>query len=129
MILIIGGAHQGKGAFARELSGLGQEEFGRLAADGEREEPESAAGRRYLLNFHRFLGRLMEQGADTDAYVGRILGDLPDIITMDEVGCGIVPLERRDRDYREAVGRAGQRMAARADRVFRVMCGIPVQIK
>lgn len=129
MILIIGGAHQGKGAFARELSGLGQEEFERLAWDGKKDITEDITGKRYLLNFHHRIRRLQERGADTDAYVEEILEELPEIITMDEVGCGIVPLERGDRDYREAVGRAGQRMAARAKQVFRVMCGIPVQIK
>ena len=48
---------------------------------------------------------------------------------MDEVGCGIVPVERLERDYREAVGRAGQLLAQNASQVFRVICGIPVRIK
>ena len=48
---------------------------------------------------------------------------------MDEVGCGIVPLSREDRDYREAVGRAGQKLAEAAREVWRIQCGIPVRIK
>lgn len=47
----------------------------------------------------------------------------------DEVGCGIVPMEKSERDYREAVGHAGQMLAAAAAEVYRVQCGIAARIK
>ena len=53
----------------------------------------------------------------------------PAVITLDEVGCGIVPLEKTERDYREAVGHAGQMLAAAAAEVYRMQCGIAVRIK
>ena len=48
---------------------------------------------------------------------------------MDEVGCGVVPVDKEERQYREAVGAAGQELAARAEKVYRVTAGIPVRIK
>ena len=50
-------------------------------------------------------------------------------IICDEVGCGITPLDRTDRDWRERVGRLCCRLAAEADEVYRVHCGLGVRIK
>ncbi|MBQ2910721.1 MAG: bifunctional adenosylcobinamide kinase/adenosylcobinamide-phosphate guanylyltransferase, partial [Clostridia bacterium] len=47
----------------------------------------------------------------------------------DEIGCGIIPLEKSDRIYREALGRFLCDLAAISDTVIRVTCGIPTFIK
>ena len=83
----------------------------------------------YILSFHLWIRQAMERQLDLDDWTEHVLAQHPLLITMDEVGYGIVPLERRDRDYREAVGRAGQRLATEAVAVYRVICGIPTQIK
>lgn len=51
------------------------------------------------------------------------------VVVCDEVGCGIVPLDPDDRAWRERVGRLCCDLAARADAVVRVVCGIPQMIK
>lgn len=51
------------------------------------------------------------------------------ILVTDEVGCGIVPFHREERLWREASGRLNCRIAAAADQVWRVCCGIGTQIK
>ena len=51
------------------------------------------------------------------------------MIVMDEVGAGVVPVERSDREYREAIGLAGQHLAREAEEVYRVVCGIGMRIK
>lgn len=51
------------------------------------------------------------------------------IVTCDEVGCGVVPLDRADRDWREAVGRLCCALAERADLVVLVTCGLPQVLK
>jgi alpha-ribazole phosphatase len=54
----------------------------------------------------------------------------PDLILIcDEVGNGIVPVEKSERDYRECVGRVLCMLAKEADSVERVQCGIPHRIK
>ena len=52
---------------------------------------------------------------------GRILADFQDRIRA--------VLEETERDYREAVGHAGQMLAAAAAEVYRMQCGIAVRIK
>jgi len=51
------------------------------------------------------------------------------IIVSSEVGCGLVPEHALARRYRDLAGRCNQVIAAGADRVVQVVCGIPVIIK
>jgi len=51
------------------------------------------------------------------------------ILVTNEVGLGIVPKNKTARLYRDLVGRCNQCIAAAADRVYLVTCGIPLQIK
>ena len=51
------------------------------------------------------------------------------VVTADEVGGGIVPLDREERAWREACGRALCVLADHADQVTRVVCGIGVRLK
>ena len=52
-----------------------------------------------------------------------------EVVVCNEVGSGIVPLSARERQAREATGRLCIQLAARASRVVRLVCGIPVVIK
>lgn len=107
MILIIGGSFQGKKAYAAQI-----------CKDG-----------RILADFQDRIRAVLEAGEDPEAFTRQILVTPPAVITLDEVGCGIVPLEQTERDYREAVGHAGQMLAAAAAEVYRVQCGIAARIK
>jgi adenosylcobinamide kinase / adenosylcobinamide-phosphate guanylyltransferase len=51
------------------------------------------------------------------------------IVVSDEVGMGIVPPYPLGRIYRDLLGRANQFLAKRADQVYLVMAGIPVDLK
>lgn len=51
------------------------------------------------------------------------------IFVTNEVGLGIVPGNKDARLYRDLVGRCNQHVAAAADSVYLVSCGIPIQIK
>ena len=104
MILVIGGSFQGKKAYAAQI-----------CKDG-----------RILADFQDRIRAVLEAGEDPEAFT---LVTPPAVITLDEVGCGIVPLEKTERDYREAVGHAGQMLAAAAAEVYRMQCGIAVRIK
>ncbi|MCI5224102.1 MAG: bifunctional adenosylcobinamide kinase/adenosylcobinamide-phosphate guanylyltransferase [Candidatus Electrothrix sp. AR4] len=50
-------------------------------------------------------------------------------LVTNEVGLGIVPDNPMARRYRDLVGRCNQVIAAFADQVFLVSCGIPLRIK
>ncbi len=52
-----------------------------------------------------------------------------DAVTASEVGGGVVPLDPNEREARERAGRLACLLAARADTVVRVFCGIPRVLK
>ena len=51
------------------------------------------------------------------------------VVICNEVGCGLVPVQAEQREQRERAGRLCALLAARADRVVRMVCGIPLLIK
>jgi adenosylcobinamide kinase/adenosylcobinamide-phosphate guanylyltransferase len=51
------------------------------------------------------------------------------IIVSNEVGLGIVPAYPLGRVYRDALGRANQRLAAAADTVYFMVAGLPLRLK
>lgn len=52
-----------------------------------------------------------------------------EVVTATEIGGGVVPIDRDERAAREAAGRLGCLLAARADAVVRVFCGLPLVLK
>ena len=63
-------------------------------------------------------------------FTDRLLCKNPDaIVIMNEIGSGIIPLEKSERLWREQTGRAGCRIAERSDTVIRLCSGIPEAIK
>lgn len=103
-VLFIGGAHQGKAALARLL-------YPALPL---------------IENLHCCVREELAAGHDPMALLGALRGHA---VTCDEVGCGVVPIDRADEAYREAVGRLCCALAAEADAVIRVTAGIPQYIK
>ena len=51
------------------------------------------------------------------------------LIVSNEVGLGVVPPYPLGRVYRDALGRANQRLAAAADRVLFMVAGLPMVVK
>ena len=63
-------------------------------------------------------------------YIRSLMQDNPDVILIcDEVGGGIVPVDKEERAYRECVGRVLCELAKEAESVERVYCGIGQTIK
>lgn len=109
MILVIGGAFQGQKDFAvRELGVLEEQIFD---------------------NFQAAVRSWLEEGADVEKKTDELLHSDYEAIVSDEVGLGIVPIEKADREWREAVGRALCKIAEASSSVYRVSCGIGMQIK
>lgn len=124
MEMIIGGAFQGKSAYAKEkypeiswISGKEAEEESLLSAQG-------------ILNFHEYIRKEMKAGHDVASLAKKLIETNPAVILVsDEVGYGVVPVDAFDRAYREAVGRICTELAAYSSRVTRVLCGIGTVIK
>lgn len=109
MVLIIGGAYQGKEEYA-------QRKFG--------------AGREIINGYHQIVKAQMKEGKEPLEEAKRLLSEKPDcVIVSDEIGYGLVPVEKFEREYREKVGRVGCFLAEQAETVIRVVCGIGTRIK
>jgi len=113
MILITGGAFQGKYEFAK-----------RLWQELYKGNPEILNG------LHLFIKEKMETAISEHSILQDILMltlQSPRlIITVNELGCGVVPIEAQDRAYRELCGRICCVLAGIAESVYRVTCGTPM---
>ena len=123
MLLIVGGSFQGKKQIARELA----EERNRTGGEGGRWT--------VIPDFHQRIREDLQahpgEGRETlRAFARRTVQENPDaVITLDEVGCGVVPIDPAQRAWREDVGRLCCRPAQRAERVERIFCGLPMILK
>lgn len=126
MILIIGGSDQGKRAFARETLGLSEDDF---FICGE-ETREIDFSRRCIAHIERFALGCVRRGESVEDYWRARLNQLEDkALIADDISCGVVPVDATLRAWREANGRANAMLANRADRVWRVFCGLGQVIK
>ena len=65
-----------------------------------------------------------------EAELEELLQKNPEIcIVTNELGYGVVPIEPFDRKWREKTGRICTELAAKADSVTRVVCGIGILLK
>ena len=55
--------------------------------------------------------------------------DMKIIFVINEVGFGIVPQNKLARLFRDLTGRCSQTIAKKADNVFLISCGLPLQLK
>ena len=112
MILIIGGVGQGKLDYVLQKTGYTPDQVAHTPKEAETQPV--------------FDG--LERWPDLDEE--GLLAVNPDIILIcDEVGCGVVPMDREDRAWREKVGRVCCRLAEKAAAVYRVTCGLGARLK
>ena len=126
MILITGGAWQGKTAYAVSHYCLEDKDI----ADGAVCSPVDVLTAPAVSHFHLLIRRMMENDEDPDAYSQRLMRENPDLIVItDEIGCGIVPMDPFERAWREKTGRICISLAAFSRKVIRMNCGIAAVIK
>ncbi|MDW2799045.1 bifunctional adenosylcobinamide kinase/adenosylcobinamide-phosphate guanylyltransferase [Clostridium boliviensis] len=129
MKLIIGGAWQGKLSFALQLTNTQLEDKADVA-EGSTDPYQAAFESRIIHDFHEYVRRLLKDHIDPDEFIFNILDKNPEaVITINELGCGIVPEDPFDRTWRESAGRAAVKLAKYSGEVYRMVCGIPDRIK
>lgn len=125
MIFIIGGSYQGKTEFAVNSFGLSENDV----AEGSAPYSELRSAK-CIRRFENFVSSAIERNEDPLELTAELMNINPNvIIIMTEIGCGIIPIEKSERIYRELVGKTGCLLAERAERVIRLTCGIPAEIK
>ena len=129
MELYIGGTAQGKKVYVTQVRGI--------AAASSPAVPTWVRGiaeARIWDNFEEWFREKLQESApkspSPEAESMAYLEKHPDtVIICDEVGNGIVPLDSFEREYRERLGRLLCEIAAKAERVERIVCGIGQRIK
>ena len=106
MKLVVGGMHQGKSSFAHTLSEQVCDDLQLLIREWMKKEE----------GCQEHMRKIMEEYADG-------------VIVVAEIGCGLVPVDAFEREYRELVGRISCELATRADEVYRMTCGLAGRIK
>ncbi|MCM1007628.1 MAG: bifunctional adenosylcobinamide kinase/adenosylcobinamide-phosphate guanylyltransferase [Ruminococcus flavefaciens] len=126
MIFITGGAYQGKARYAAEKYDLDIRDI----ADGETIGIGNVSGCKCVKNFHILIKRLLDSGENPLESTQKLVIENPDIIIiMNDIGGGIIPLEKSERIWREQVGMIGCFFAGQAECVERIICGIGMRIK
>lgn len=119
MKFITGGAYQGKLEYAKKLYPSAE------WTDGAGCSLQEILSCGAVDHFHLFVRRWLQEGKTPQELIRAILDKNRDlIIVCDEIGCGLVPTDAFEREYRESVGRICTQLVEYADEVYRVTCGI-----
>ena len=120
MILIIGGAYQGKLDFTKETFGI---------TDGD--VHTCSAGE---INFSKHCIYKIEEFTthheDPIGYFEAHREDWQDsILIMQDIFCGVVPMGAENRAWRQRTGRLAQYLSKEAQQVSRIFCGLEQRLK
>lgn len=131
MELYLGGAFQGKLEYVKSLYNgkkieiFGKDDFEKLC------KSENSSG--IWNDFHLSIKSVLEKKMPPDEITTKTLEIArknPKIkIISCEIGSGIVPLDKNDRLWRDFCGHLLVALAQNAEKVERIICGIPQRIK
>ncbi|MCL1996135.1 MAG: bifunctional adenosylcobinamide kinase/adenosylcobinamide-phosphate guanylyltransferase [Defluviitaleaceae bacterium] len=108
MILIFGGAYQGKTAYAREHFG----------------------DKTIVNNFERIVLDWIKAGECLENNLQHFIEkNSSSVIVCTDISCGVVPIDPTMRKWRECVGRAMVLLTQKSNKVIRIYCGIPTTLK
>lgn len=127
MRLVIGGYAQGKREYVLEKYRLPETAVWDAALPAGEALLDTPV---VIDHFHLWVKGCMERGeSPRELFLEFLQGQEDCIVISDEVGNGIVPLDPKEREYREGVGRLLTELAAMAEEVERVICGIGQKLK
>lgn len=125
MILIFGGAYQGKLDYVREKYGVAKTVFHCTDSIVEIDFSCDVINSLHLLVLAQF-----RNGINTEEYLAKNMDALQaKIIISDDISCGVVPVDREMRLWREATGRAMNFLARHSNEVVRIFCGLGAKLK
>ncbi|MBE5785357.1 MAG: adenosylcobinamide kinase [Clostridiales bacterium] len=117
MILVIGGAGQGKlDVLLRNTNLKAEDVTERLGED-----------KPVLQHLENAVREAIAAGMTQEQILAELLWH--EAVLCREVGCGVVPVDRMEREWRETVGRICCKIAQDADEVVRVFAGMPMVLK
>ena len=126
MILVFGGAYQGKLEYVLETYDLSNDDVYRC----DRESLHIDFDKKVIYGLDKFVYACVREGLEAKELILRDIDRLKDkIIIFDDISKGIVPLDKDERAWREASGRCMVALGKLADEVVRGFCGLGTKIK
>lgn len=124
MILVFGGAYNGKIDFVKEKFNITEDEIFYCSDDN------IDFSKKVICGLHKFTYNNVLKNINSLDYIKSNVNLLEEkIIICDEISSGIVPLKKEDRLWREETGRCLQYLSKESSFIYRVFCGIPTRIK
>lgn len=134
MIFVIGGEHQGKLDYVFDITEFKNEDIlDCLNIDVLKINDILKSNKAIIYNFNNLIRELLKE-YDDEGIVKEKVKDIFNnnsfsVIISNEIGYGIVPMDKFERRYRELTGRICCEIAKEAEQVHRVVCGIGTVIK
>ena len=126
MVLITGGAYQGKVDYAIEKFNLSRKDIYTCSRD----VVEMPDGMPIINNVEELVRACLNNGRDPLKYLAaRKSRWSKSVMIVNDISCGLVPMDPGDRAYREAVGKVTVYLAQEALAVVRVFAGIGKRLK
>lgn len=124
MILVFGGAYNGKLSYVKEQYNITDEDV--FFCSGS----ELDYSKKVICGLHKFTYKLGEDNKNPLDKLKENIKLLEDkIIICDEISSGIVPLEKSYRIWREDTGRCLQYLTKNSKKVVRIFCGLETVLK
>ena len=124
MKLIIGGAYQGKRAFAMAAFHLTEGDI--FTCDGEIMDFSAPC----IDKIEEFTLACVKAGADPVELFRQTREQWKDsILICQDIFCGVVPVDAQLRQWRQETGRLCQYLTRNADSVSRIFCGLEQKLK
>lgn len=124
MILVFGGAYNGKLSYVKEKYNITEDEI--FFCNGS----EIDYSKKVICGLHKFTYELGKESKNPLYNLKENIELLEDkIIICDEISSGIVPLEKSHRVWREDTGRALQYLTKKSKKVVRIFCGLETVLK
>ena len=120
MILIIGGAYQGKLDFAKENFGIADNDVYTCC------EGEIDFSKRCIYKIEEFTAKCEDPAAYFEAHREAWQDS---ILILRDIFCGVVPMGAKNRAWRQRTGRLARYLSREAAQVSRIFCGLEQRLK
>ncbi len=128
MILVFGGAYNGKLDFVKEKFNIHNDDV--FNVNDDLKDLEIDYSKKVINKFHKLTYKFSLENKNLLQFIIENKELFKDkIIISDDISEGIVPLKKEDRTWRESNGKCLQYISKNSSEVFRVFCGIPMVIK
>lgn len=126
MILIFGGAYQGKLEYALKTYRLKEKDVYHC----DMETMVINFDKKVINNLERFILACIKEDVSARECLEDNIEKLRDkIIICDDISQGVVPMDKTERAWREMTGRCMTYLGQEAEEVIRVFCGIGSRVK